>query len=274
MQSTAVSSSSSSVSSSASLSSSSSITTTSSATTQTTATTPPPVNTSEDINVTSPPETSPTNTAKSTVRTAVTRTVTSAEESATSTASASTGAVSKTTKTTLTVIAAIAGSVGGAFLLWTIIRKWKFRPSAEFEDRMQPIDWQPTDPNDSGLPAHRRANSAASSFHSGAGHTADDNLAGRGMASYGATSDHGHAAQQAGIMPIPDHDFTAPAGAPGLAPVGGYADLARGPSPQPQMQEMGRGPAAGAAAYDYGVPLHHQAGYGQQEAYYNNGARY
>ena len=35
------------------------------------------------------------------------------------------------------------------------------------------------------------------------------------------------------LSPIPDHDFTAgPA-----APVGGYADLAHGPSPQPPMQE-------------------------------------
>jgi hypothetical protein len=148
-----------------------------------------------------------------------------------------------------------------------IIRKWKFRPSAEFEDRMQPIDWQPTDSNDNVVaPSHHRANSGASSFHSGTGHAAqDDNLAGRGMTAYGATSDHGHGVQPA-LTPIPDHDFTAGPPQPGLAPIGGYADLARGPSPQPQMQEMNRG-------YDnYTAPVQYQ-GY-QQEAYYNPNQRY
>jgi len=215
--------------------------------------------------VTPAPAESPT--GRSTVHTAVTRTVTSAQESETATAS-NQGAVSKTTKTTLTVIAAIAGSVGGAFLLWTIIRKWKFRPSREFEDRMQPIDWQPTDSNDGVLPGHHRPNSVASSFHSGSGHTQEDNLAGRGMAGYGATSDHGHGVGvQPSLQPVPDHDFTAGASAqPGLAPVGGYADLARGPSPQPQMQQVG---------YDnYAAPMHYQQNYGQQEVYYNNGQRY
>jgi len=123
---------------------------------------------------------------------------------------------------------------------------------------MQPIDWQPTTEDDSGLPTNRRRASHGS-FHSGSGH-------GDPM------SDHGHGAQ--GINPIPDHDFTA--GATTLAPVGGYADLQRGPSPQPQMQmgELARGPSLTRPAYDaYGVPLHHQGGY---EAYdYNaTGMRY
>jgi hypothetical protein len=131
---------------------------------------------------------------------------------------------------------------------------------------MQPIDWQPTDNND-GLPAHRRAPSNASSFHSGAGHsTHDDNLAGRGMGGYGATSDQAHS----GVVGVPEHDFTAPAVQPGLAPVGGYADLARGPSPQPQMQQLG-------GAYDYNAPLHY-GGYQQQqqpaEPYYGTNGRY
>jgi hypothetical protein len=119
---------------------------------------------------------------------------------------------------------------------------------------MQPIDWQPTSSHeDGGSSAHRRL-SNASSFHSGSGHF--DNSAGRGVG-YGATSD--------GLNPLPDHDFTP--GVSTLAPVGGYADLARGPSPQqPQMQEtLRRGPSANRP--NFGVPIHHQAGYSAQDPY-------
>lgn len=101
---------------------------------------------------------------------------------------------------------------------------------------MQPIDWQLSNNNNnddnSGIPGLNRRNSTASSFHSGSGH------AGIGAAT---------------LSPIPDHDFTA--GPANLAPVGGYADLARGPGPQPMMQELGRGPSY--QSDPYGVPLHH-----------------
>ena len=44
--------------------------------------------------------------------------------------------------------------------------------------------------------------------------------------------------------------------------VGGYADLARGPSPQPYMQEnFKQGPSLRGADYNNNVPLHHQAAY-------------
>ena len=102
---------------------------------------------------------------------------------------------------------------------------------------MQPIDWQPTGADDSGLPTHRRANSGASnrSFQSsGHGH-------GNGTG-YGATGGRG-------LDALPDHDFTA--GATTLAPVGGYADLQRGPSPQPTMAELNRGPSMNAHQYGY-----------------------
>ncbi|KAG1758985.1 hypothetical protein EDD22DRAFT_995998 [Suillus occidentalis] len=117
------------------------------------------------------------------------------------------------THTALIVLIVIATSVGGSIIIWTIIRKWKFGKSSSFDDRMQPIDWQPSNDNDDngGIPC-----------------------------------------------PIPDHDFTA--GPANLAPVGGYADLARGPSPQPMMQELARGPSFNARQYQsdqYGVPLHH-----------------
>lgn len=61
------------------------------------------------------------------------------------------------------------------------------------------------------------------------------------------------------LAPLPEHDFTAGAS---LAPVGGYADLARGPSPQPSMSELSRGPSMGSRYDQYGVPLHHQGGGG------------
>ncbi|TBU34700.1 hypothetical protein BD311DRAFT_650157 [Dichomitus squalens] len=138
------------------------------------------------------------------------------------------------TRTTLTVIIVIAASIGFIALAWTLFRKWKLRPSSNFDDRMQPIDWQPTGPEESGLPTVRRVNSTAShgSFQS---------------------SGHGHG----GLDPLPEHDFTA--GPTALAPVGGYADLQRGPSPQP-MAQLQRGPSATRADYS---------------AYdYNNGVRY
>ena len=136
------------------------------------------------------------------------------------------------------MIIAVAASIGAIALAWTLFRKWKLRPSSNFDDRMQPIDWQPTGPEDTGLPTHRRAGSNAShgSFHSGEGH-----------AGYG--SNHGHG----GLDPLGEHDFTA--GPQTLAPVGGYADLHRGPSPQPGMSELSRGPSLTrqqyGGAYDY-----------------------
>ncbi|KAK7064359.1 hypothetical protein R3P38DRAFT_2824036 [Favolaschia claudopus] len=159
-------------------------------------------------------------------------------------------ATSETKSTITTVIIAIAASVGGVAILWTVFRKWKLGHSKKFDERMAPIDWQPT--NDDGIvPAHRRSPSRASSFTSSA---------------------HGHGA---GYSDRLDHDFTAAASH--LAPVGGYADLARGPSPQPQMQEaydsqgLTRGPSTTRPGYDAGLPLHHQAGHGKAEAYDYNG---
>lgn len=149
----------------------------------------------------------------------------------------------------MTVLVVIAASVGASVIVWTIIRKWKFRPSSDFEGRMQPIDWQPGGSNeDAGLPSQRRPLSRASSFHSGSGNThVDDQMRGP-MGGYGASA----------LNPIPDHDFTA--GPVHFAPVGGYADLARGPSTQPMMQEsLGGAPSINRPIqYDqHGVPLYH-----------------
>lgn len=149
----------------------------------------------------------------------------------------------------MTVLIVIGASVGAAIIVWTVIRKWKFRPSSDFEGRMQPIDWQPGgSEEDTGFPTQHRPLSRASSFHSGAGHgLADDQMRGP-TGGYGASP----------LNPVPDHDFTA--GPAHLAPVGGYADLTRGPSPQPMMQEpLGQAPSINRPVqYDqYGVPLHH-----------------
>ncbi|KAG1846847.1 hypothetical protein F4604DRAFT_1816024 [Suillus subluteus] len=157
-----------------------------------------------------------------------------ASSSASATPSSLSSSSTGITHTALIVLIVIATSVGGSIIIWTIIRKWKFGKSSSFDDRMQPIDWQPSNDNDDngGIPGLNRRNSTASSFHSGSGH-----------AGIGATT----------LNPIPDHDFTP--GPAHLAPVGGYADLARGPSPQPMMQELARGPSY--KSDQYGVPLHH-----------------
>jgi len=61
------------------------------------------------------------------------------------------------------------------------------------------------------------------------------------------------------ISDLPNHDFTAGSGRGGLAPVGGYADMRRGPSPTPgalipgSMESVMRnGPGGGGGGYDYG----------------------
>jgi len=141
------------------------------------------------------------------------------------------------------VLIAIASCIAGVAIIWTVLRKWKLGRSSKFDERLQPIDWHPT----SGADGQRRFSTGASSFHS------------RGDGG----SDHGHSSG------VPDHDFTA--GPATLTPVGGYADLARGSSPQPQMHHVARGPSLTRPGYDVGVPLHHQAGYSAQDAY---GPRY
>ncbi|KAI6119815.1 hypothetical protein EV401DRAFT_2071141 [Pisolithus croceorrhizus] len=168
--------------------------------------------------------------------------------SSTPTSSSAPESASTLSHTAVTVLIVIAVSIGAAVILWTVIRKWKFRPSSNFEDRMQPIDWRPDGGEGSDIPGTRRPISNASSFQSGS-HSADD---------HSQTHSAGHSA---GVLPsIPDHDFTP--GPAHFAPVGGYADLARGPtlSAEPVMQEaLGRAPSINHQyQYDqYGVPLHH-----------------
>ena len=142
-----------------------------------------------------------------------------------------------------------------------MFRKWKLGRSSKFDERLQPIDWHPTSAEDVG---QRRFSTGASSFHSTGSHGGGST---RGVVTGGyGGSDHGHGGPD--HIPshgLPDHDFTA--GPATLAPVGGYADLARGSSPQPLMQQISQGPSMSRPTYDIGVPLHHQGGYSAQDAY-------
>ena len=115
----------------------------------------------------------------------------------------------------VTILIAIVASIGGILILWTIFRKWKLGSSKKFEDRMNPIDWRPETNDDSGLPSRRL--SSGSSYRGPPSARSADPL---------------------------DHDFTA--GPSHVSPVGGYADMSRGPSPT--MREN-RG-------YDFGAPVH------------------
>ncbi|KAK2461635.1 hypothetical protein APHAL10511_006098 [Amanita phalloides] len=180
-------------------------------------------------------------------------TVTSSS-SPSSSAQAQAAVTSSSNQKTVTAIIVVTSGIGGIAILWTLFRKWKLGRSSKFDERLQPIDWQP--PSDD----NRRPLSTASSFHSG----------GHGF----GTEPHDHV-QNGGITPLPDHDFTVlPSGH--LAAVGGYADLARGPSPQPPMQEAygGHNPVTGGPNYDVNVPLHHQGGYGGRDAYNYASMRY
>lgn len=174
---------------------------------------------------------------------------TSPSSSSSSTAQTQSDVSRSQQKVTLTVIVVIASSVGGIAILWTVFRKWKLGRSSRFDERLQPIEWKPPVEE----PKLRRLASNASSFHSGGG-------------GHDLGSDHGHEHGPGNLTPLPEHDFTALPS----SRFGGYAEMARGPSPQPpqMLETYGHGPAAG---YDVNVPLHHQAGYGGREyTNYNN----
>ncbi|KAF8528269.1 hypothetical protein JB92DRAFT_801553 [Gautieria morchelliformis] len=168
---------------------------------------------------------------------AITLTTTTPAASATASPASASGSVTKLQRNTIIILVAIGASIGAAGIIWTIIRKWKFRPSSSFEDRMQPIDWQPTtEPHEDRDMTERLSRNGSTrshgSFTSGNNHGSNhDNL----------------------TVDLPPHDFTP--GAAHLAPVGGYADLQRGPSPQPDLH---RGPSFRTPGdYQYEIPNPH-----------------
>ncbi|CAA7258633.1 unnamed protein product [Cyclocybe aegerita] len=222
--------------------------------TPTTTSAAPPAQTSEALNVTGVPAVITSTGA------AVTKTE-SVEPSQTIIPDAqSNSSISSEAKgMTMTILIAVAASIGAIAIIWTVFRKWKLSSSKEFDRRLNPIDWQPTTGEDDIIPTHRRATSNTSS-RSGSGHGhargAGAGAAGVGMGAssaygHGANSDHGHGHAN----PNPFDDFDSPTNG---APVGGYADLNRGPSPTNQMQErLARGPSVNRG-YETAVPLHHQ----------------
>ncbi|EJD45785.1 hypothetical protein AURDEDRAFT_114064 [Auricularia subglabra TFB-10046 SS5] len=52
----------------------------------------------------------------------------------------------------VTILIVVGSTIGGLALIWTLVRKWKFRASRSFQDRLAPIDWQPTKKEDSLAP--------------------------------------------------------------------------------------------------------------------------
>jgi len=128
---------------------------------------------------------------------------------------------------TIVALIAITGSIGLAFLIWTGIRKWKFRPSRGFEDRMQdPINWQPSavdyderDPATRIAANHRSAGSHESfgssdlpqnnsvqpmQYNNGYGATGATGL-NRSLSGRVTTNQH-----FSDVPPLPPHDFTDP----------------------------------------------------------------
>lgn len=186
--------------------------------------------TSETLNLTAKPS-APSNVV-STFTPTVTRTESAAAGNQTTVPDLQSNA-QKESGTTLTIIIAIAASLGGVAILWTVFRKWKLSSSKKFDQRLNPIDFQPTVPEEDIIPGHRRVPS------NGSAHSSRRNL---------NTSDRA----------LEQHDLTA---GPMASNVGGYADLSRGPSPTQMSEQLTRGPSLNRD-YDYGVPLHHQGGYG------------
>ncbi|KAF6766565.1 hypothetical protein DFP72DRAFT_867006 [Ephemerocybe angulata] len=131
-----------------------------------------------------------------------TKTVVTSVEASSTTVPQLSGAAAQKSSNIMTILVAIAASLGGVAILWTVFRKWKLGSSKRFEERLQPIDWK-SPSHDDGLPASHPRRNSGSSFNSGRS---------RGN----------------GLSPL-EHDFTA--GPSGVSPVGGYADMSRGPSP-------------------------------------------
>jgi len=147
-------------------------------------------------------------------------------------------------KRTVIALIAIAGSIGLAFAIWTIIRKWKFRPSREFEDRLNGnIDWTPSgsfdDPMAEKIAAHRRNPSAgshgsfgSSELHNQPGGQTTLNRSGSGHSS--------HVENNIPDLPphdqLPPHDYIpGPEAVPG--PV--YNEMSRSPPDASQLHGAG-----------------------------------
>jgi hypothetical protein len=153
----------------------------------------------------------------------------------------------------------VTGScIAAGAAIWTIIRKWKFSPSRHFEDRLEPINWEPTqgsglnhDPTVAALArAGSRNGTRPSSYMSEEHDGSVQNM----------SSVHPEPISMAPDFP-PAHDFTA-----GAAGTGGYVDMHRGPSPAPGQYNSAYGGQYETPnpydAYDYNNTNNN--GYGQR----------
>ncbi|KZS95733.1 hypothetical protein SISNIDRAFT_494043 [Sistotremastrum niveocremeum HHB9708] len=226
--------------------SSSSSSTSSSAPASTTTTTPPASNTQSSSSSFSQAEVTVTSSVDG-----ITDPTTSAQAQAEAAAAQSS---TKLSKNTIIAIIVIASCVGGAALIWTVIRKWKLGTSSDFDARLNPIDWQPTTGLDGPeMVQHRRGPSGGSnrSFGSADAHM-NSSTTGltRGQtqrSTHSAGSPGGYDNSNSLIPDLPSHDFTA--GSAHLAPIGGYADLARG-GMDSGSNGLARGPSYNRGAYD------------------------
>lgn len=195
----------------------------------------------------------------------------------------------KITRNTIISLVVIASCIGGAIAIWTVIRKWKLSPSERFDDRMQPIDWAPTN-GAAGLrddplaekASHRRAGSAGSHGSFTSGGVGQSELGHGGAKSvYSDATGHGNVNAQYGAQAQdfpPPHDFTAGANMGGYGQYqgqqyagAGYADLRRGPSVTESNYSHGtysRGPAYEAQPGAAGVPPLPNPYGGYEEEYY------
>lgn len=240
--------------------------TTSTASTPTsTSTTPPPTSNSPTAQV---PTTAPTTTSGRTTST-LTRTQTSAAATGTDDKSSNPDA-SFLPKPAIIGLIVTGSCIAAAAAIWTIIRKWKFSPSRHFEDRLEPINWEPTQssglPHDPTVAALARGGSQNGGSQNG---RTRNSLSSDGQGSVRNMS----AANNDQISMAPDfpppHDFTA--GAASLGPPGGYVDMHRGPSPGPNpYAQRGPSPAPpGPYGQQYEAPnpydaYDYNAGYGQR----------
>lgn len=126
-----------------------------------------------------------------------------------------------------TILIVVASSIVGLAIIWTVVRKWKFRSSRSFQDRLAPIDWQPD--------ADKPNGSAPTGAMTEGG--SDNASIRRNM----------FAPDEPSSLAPPPHDFTAGAGAMRSASPLPYGRTA---SPAPQALYRAPSNGSGRAGYD------------------------
>ncbi|KAF8330376.1 uncharacterized protein EI90DRAFT_1185082 [Cantharellus anzutake] len=164
-------------------------------------------------------------------------------------------------KRTVIVLVAIAGSIGVTFVIWTVIRKWKFRPSREFEDRLNGnIDWTPSafdDPMAEKIAAHRRNPSAGSHGSFGSSDLHNNGARATGQPDL-KRSGSGRSNQiETNIPDLPPHDLLphhdyAPGPIHSDAPGPVYNEMSRSPPGMSRLDGAGNSGLSRSATVSYG----------------------